>query len=606
MRLRKRLLCCLLQLEVSFDALHWPPLLQSAAVGTADSRANPSRLVGLPAEGSVTRSQNKQSGQQPPTSAVTSQQKLCPRLHNYSMRLTGVNLKLVSSVAARLVACHFGPRFLLLMLLAGANILLLAHNMSTLQNVGRGTSEFQLQSTQKDHVPLSHDSQESTLTAAALTLSRGKFSSATSVAVDSMWKLDDIKAPVSLAPRTETSMGLWERDVLAIPRQASSESAPHGSTATANVQVPHPSLGASQKEGTLKLFPLVQYQEVEGGCCIALHSQVRVIPAINLFESSPVLRRAAVRAEQTLRRLSSKNDDRKYAATAERHRWTIVAVHINLSLGGSLDERLHPESSRAYTISCEANSTRSNASGTEAQHHNRSRREGVCMIEADGIYGAVTALESTMVQLFADFGEAPFQKLLVKDWPAYPVRGLMVDTGRRFIPKDVLQREIINGMALVRMNLLQLHLSDYCRFALDLPGFPELNRSLKNGVLEGQYSTQDVGDLIAYARDRGISILPEVDLPGHADCLLPLEARGMGFCKPPPGSKPRPEETVQVWDDSAWLSRKVLRGLVSETARAFGTELGWFHIGGDEANPSGKCSKRSIVDLEALDRKSVV
>ena len=170
----------------------------------------------------------------------------------------------------------------------------------------------------------------------------------------------------------------------------------------------------------------------------------------------------------------------------------------------------------------------------------------------------------------------------------------------------MLLREVVDGMALVRMNLLQLHLSDFCRFAVDLPGFPELNHSLRGEVLAGQYSVQDVREIVAYARDRGVMVLPEVDLPGHAKGLLPLADQGLSFCVPPGGTKPRPEEAAKVHDDPEGGSRRVLRRLLTETARVFKSDLRWFHVGGDEASPHLACTQENIVGIEAFVAGDVV
>merc|ERR1719450_478983 len=112
------------------------------------------------------------------------------------------------------------------------------------------------------------------------------------------------------------------------------------------------------------------------------------------------------------------------------------------------------------------------------------------------------------------------------------------------------------------MNLLQLHLNDFCRFALALPNFPELNRT---GLLEGQYSADDIREIVAYARDRGIRVVPEVDLPGHASALLPLKARGLRFCESWKGGETLPEEAAKVYDDPKGGSRRVLHKLLSDT-----------------------------------------
>merc|ERR1719387_2448321 len=153
------------------------------------------------------------------------------------------------------------------------------------------------------------------------------------------------------------------------------------------------------------------------------------------------------------------------------------------------------------------------------------------------------------------------------------------------------------------MNLLQLHLSDFCRFALALPSFPELSRT---GLLDGQYTVDDVHEIVAYAHDRGIRVVPEVDLPGHASALLPLKERGLRFCEPWKGGETLPEEAAKVYDDPQGSSRKVLRQLLQEVASAFGQEERWFHVGGDEVSPSAPCGQDNVVGLEEFVTRDIV
>merc|ERR1719487_1933605 len=101
--------------------------------------------------------------------------------------------------------------------------------------------------------------------------------------------------------------------------------------------------------------------------------------------------------------------------------------------------------------------------------------------------------------------------------------------------------------------MLQLHLSDFCRFSIDLPAFPELK---PKGIMEGQYSADEVRQIVAYARDRGIRVLPEVDIPGHVNGLSELRSRGVQFCEHA-GSKPRPEEAAKLLDDPTGATRAV-------------------------------------------------
>ncbi len=104
----------------------------------------------------------------------------------------------------------------------------------------------------------------------------------------------------------------------------------------------------------------------------------------------------------------------------------------------------------------------------------------------------------------------------VNDSPRFKWRGLMIDVARHFIPFDVLKRNI-DAMAIVKLNLLHLHLSDDEGFRVESKVFPLLQQKGSNGL----YYTQDqIRELVGYAHDRGIIVVPEFDLPGHCSSIL--------------------------------------------------------------------------------------
>eukprot|EP00927_Polykrikos_kofoidii_P035684 TRINITY_DN30231_c0_g1_i1.p1 TRINITY_DN30231_c0_g1~~TRINITY_DN30231_c0_g1_i1.p1 ORF type:complete len:1241 (+),score=134.50 TRINITY_DN30231_c0_g1_i1:137-3859(+) len=370
--------------------------------------------------------------------------------------------------------------------------------------------------------------------------------------------------------------------------------------------------------GPPRLFPIVQRVDVDGGCCAKLSSNVRVV--VDGRFVSPLLKRAATRVEASLRRLQHEERNVEFISPDQEtnRNWTVNVVQVRLSAGSVVNEELTEESRWSYVLHCGFvssarnfstamfNRSVGNVSDVGETSHMDATRQG-CTLEASSVFGAIAALQSTVLQLFLHGGISRFQRLRVEDWPAYPVRGIMIDTGRRFVPKEVVLHQVIDGMALMRMNLLHLHLSDFCRFSVDLPNFPELNRSLSDdlGLMEGQYSVGDVHAITVYARERGIMVLPEIDLPGHASGLLPLEPRGLSFCKPS-AETVRPEEAVKIFDDPEGHSRQILRQLLSETAAAFSPGLRFFHVGGDEANPSQLCNKANIVSIEEFLVKEVV
>src|SRR5439155_9355749 len=103
-------------------------------------------------------------------------------------------------------------------------------------------------------------------------------------------------------------------------------------------------------------------------------------------------------------------------------------------------------------------------------------------------------------------------EVTIQDRPRFAWRGLMIDVARHFIPLDVLKRNL-DGMAAVKMNVFHWHLSENQGFRIESKKLPKLHQLGSDGL----YYTQDeVRELIAYARDRGIRVIPEFDMPGHS------------------------------------------------------------------------------------------
>jgi hexosaminidase len=180
-----------------------------------------------------------------------------------------------------------------------------------------------------------------------------------------------------------------------------------------------------------------------------------------------------------------------------------------------------------------------------------------------------------LVQTTANGFAAP--AISIHDQPRFPWRGLMIDVGRHFIPLDVLKRNL-DGMAAVKLNVFHWHLSENQGFRIESKKFPKLQEMGSDGL----YYTQDeVRDLIAYARDRGIRVVPEFDMPGHSTAWF------VGY--PELASGPGPYQIERKWgifdpamDPTQERTYKFLDGFIEEMASLFPDQ--YFHIGGDEVN----------------------
>jgi hexosaminidase len=163
------------------------------------------------------------------------------------------------------------------------------------------------------------------------------------------------------------------------------------------------------------------------------------------------------------------------------------------------------------------------------------------------------------------------------DQPRFPWRGLMIDVSRHFIPLDVLKRNL-DGMEVVKMNVFHWHLSENQGFRAESKKFPKLHEMGSDHLY---YTQEEIRDLIAYARDRGIRVVPEFDVPGHSTAWF------VGY--PELASGPGPYEIERRWgvfdpamDPTNEKTYKFLDELVAEMAKLFPDH--YFHIGGDEVN----------------------
>jgi hexosaminidase len=165
----------------------------------------------------------------------------------------------------------------------------------------------------------------------------------------------------------------------------------------------------------------------------------------------------------------------------------------------------------------------------------------------------------------------------IQDKPRFPWRGLMIDAGRHFMPIEVLKRNI-DGMEAVKMNVFHWHLSENQGFRVESKKFPRLHERGSDGLY---YSQDEVGELIEYARDRGIRVVPEFDVPGHSTAWL------VGYPEFASGSEPY--EIERRWgvfdpafDPTNEKTYKFLDEVFEEMAKLFPDHF--FHVGGDEVN----------------------
>ncbi len=165
----------------------------------------------------------------------------------------------------------------------------------------------------------------------------------------------------------------------------------------------------------------------------------------------------------------------------------------------------------------------------------------------------------------------------IADQPRFPWRGLMLDTGRHFMPLEQV-RQTIDGMEAVKLNVFHWHLSEDQGFRVESKQFPLLQGKGSDGLF---YTQDQVRETVAYARDRGIRVIPEFDMPGHTTAWF------VGY--PELASAPGPYQIERRWgvfdpamDPSREETYQFLDTFLGEMTALFPDA--YFHVGGDECN----------------------
>lgn len=123
---------------------------------------------------------------------------------------------------------------------------------------------------------------------------------------------------------------------------------------------------------------------------------------------------------------------------------------------------------------------------------------------------------STLRQLTNKDGYVP--EVEIVDYPAFPIRGFMHDTGRNFREVALLKKDI-DLMSFYKLNVFHWHLTDNPAWRIESHAYPQLNdpKFHTKGRDEGKFYTYDqIREVIAYAKERGVMIIPEIDMPGHS------------------------------------------------------------------------------------------
>ncbi len=196
-------------------------------------------------------------------------------------------------------------------------------------------------------------------------------------------------------------------------------------------------------------------------------------------------------------------------------------------------------------------------------------------IEAGTDLGVVFAFETLLQLLDNDHEKYFFQNLTISDKPAFTWRGLMIDAARHFQPVAVIKRNL-DAMLVAKLNTFHWHLSDDQGFRIAIKAYPQLTQKASDGQF---YTQAQIKDVIQYAADRGIRVIPEIDVPGHATALLTalpdIASRKKNY---------QLQRNAGIFDPTLDPTNpqtyKVLDKIFKEIAGLF--PFAYIHIGGDE------------------------
>ncbi|TRX40829.1 beta-N-acetylhexosaminidase [Flavobacterium restrictum] len=130
--------------------------------------------------------------------------------------------------------------------------------------------------------------------------------------------------------------------------------------------------------------------------------------------------------------------------------------------------------------------------------------------------GAMHGLETLLQLLQNNSTSFYFPAVTISDMPRFTWRGLMIDAARHFQPIAVIKRNL-DAMAAVKMNVFHWHLVDDQGWRIEMKNHPKLTKLASDGLF---YTQEEIKNIVKYAGDRGILVVPEIDIPGHATAIL--------------------------------------------------------------------------------------
>ncbi|CAH9074260.1 unnamed protein product [Cuscuta europaea] len=195
-------------------------------------------------------------------------------------------------------------------------------------------------------------------------------------------------------------------------------------------------------------------------------------------------------------------------------------------------------------------------------------------LRAQTVYGALHGLQTFSQLCYFNFQTKAVEVRQVPwtilDQPRFTYRGLLIDTARHYLPLPVIKK-VIDSMTYAKLNVLHWHIVDTQSFPLEMHSYPKLWDGAYSSL--ERYTIGDATEIVRYAQRRGINVLAEIDVPGHA------QSWGVGY----PSLWPS-RDCQQPLDVSNEFTFNVIDGILSDFSKIF--KYKFIHLGGDEVNTS--------------------
>jgi hexosaminidase len=285
---------------------------------------------------------------------------------------------------------------------------------------------------------------------------------------------------------------------------------------------------------------------------------------------------------------------------------SLLAQMLNESFGFHFVAKKENVSAQANAIALQINNKSDPSLGNEGYNIQIAPKK--IILSANTAHGLFYGIQTLMQLLPASNSHAQTKNISLKipsavitDYPRFGYRGMMLDVSRHFFSKDFIKK-YIDEMAKYKFNVFHWHLTDDQGWRIEIKGLPELTsigawrvpRTGQWGTFEepqpnekatdGDFYTQDdINEIVNYAKQRFIAILPEIDVPAHSLALIAsypnLSCTRKQYDVSPQYTPDSLDDVLCVANDSTWL---ILDKIFTQVAQLFPYQ--YIHTGGDEAN----------------------